>query len=281
MNNATNSYLKEKSIQTENGEIFYYSDMAFQNKLTVVFLHGLSSNHTTWINAIETLHKNGYNSIALDLRGHGHSDKNKIKSLYKIPVFTDDLNRIVKNENINRFFLVGYSFGGAIAIDYAIKYSNSILGLVLISANHVNPLEYKKIKFLTPIGYAILNFFAFLLLWQKRKKYYYFQQGESGGYWHSVWVGLNTMPLSINFWMLSQMGGLNFRENIANIKAPTIIIRANDDPFLSAAEAEEMSKAILNARIIIPKHSSHFLASHAQEEVAQIILEFLKHYEPR
>lgn len=270
--------LKEKNIETESGEIFYYKDEPSPGKPFVVFLHGLSANHTTWLEVIKILHGNKYNSLALDLRGHGSSSKTRKRSLYKLPVFTDDLKSIIDAENIKRFFLVGYSFGGSIVIDYAIKYPDSLLGLVLASANHTNPLEHKGIKFLTPLGYGFLNLLAFLLLWQKRKKYYYYKQGESRGYWHSVWIGLNTMPLSVNFWMLAQMGRLDFKKTIANIKAPTLIIRAQNDPFLSAAEAREMIKAIPNVEIVIPKHPSHFLASRAQEEIAQIILAFIKNH---
>lgn len=170
-----NSYLVEKSVQTDNGKIFYYLNKSFADKPIVIFLHGLSSNHTTWLNTIDLLNKNGYNSLAIDLRGHGLSDKTKNKKLYNLSVFSDDLEKIVQTEKINKFILVGYSFGGSIAIDYAIKRSQSLNGLVLISANHINPLEYKGIKFLTPLALGFINLLAFLLLWQKRKKYYYYQ----------------------------------------------------------------------------------------------------------
>ena len=272
----TSPILEEKFVETASGKIFYYLNDNFPNRPTAVFLHGLSANHTTWLEVIKILHENGYNSLALDLRGHGSSLKTKNRSLYKLPVFTDDLKRIIEIEKIKEFFLVGYSFGGSIAIDYAIKYPDSLLRLVLISANHTNPLEYKGTRFLTPLGYGLLNVLAFLLLWQKRKKYYYYKQGESRGYWHSVWIGLNTMPLSVNFWMLAQMGQLNFKKTIGNIKTPTLVIRAQNDPFLSAAEARDIIKAIPRAEIAIPKHPSHFLASRAQEEIAQIILDFVK-----
>lgn len=268
--------LEERHINTKSGKISYYKDEPSPGKPFVVFLHGLSANHTTWLLVIKILHENGYNSLALDLRGHGSSDKTRKRSLYKLPVFTDDLKRIIEIERIKKFFLVGYSFGGSIAIDYAIKYPDSLLGLILISANHTNPLRYKGIEFLTPLGYGFLNLLAFLLLWQKRKKYYYYKQGESRDYWHSVWIGLNTMPLAVNFWMLAEMGRLDFKKTIANIKAPTLIIRAQNDPFLSVAEARDIIKTIPKAEIVIPKHPSHFLASRAQEEIAQIILDFVK-----
>ena len=52
--------LKEKYIETESGKIFYYLDDDFPNKPTAVFLHGLSANHTTWLQVIKIIHKNRY-----------------------------------------------------------------------------------------------------------------------------------------------------------------------------------------------------------------------------
>ena len=58
-----------------------------QSARTVMLLHGLSSNHTTWLNFMETLAARGIRSIAPDLRGHGFSDKSKHKAWYALSVF--------------------------------------------------------------------------------------------------------------------------------------------------------------------------------------------------
>ncbi len=268
--------MKEKFIETNNGEIFYYTDVLSSESPTVVFLHGLSSNHTTWLNAAEILHKNNINSIAPDLRGHGLSDKTKKSPLYSFGVFSDDIKKIIDNEGLSKIILVGYSYGGSIAIDFTIRYPEIVDGLILISANHVSPFKYRGINFLSLPAYYFLNALAFLFLWQSRKNYYYYKQGQSKGYWHSVWVGLNTMPLTVNFWMLSRMMLINFKNKISLIKAPTLIVRAKNDPFLTEAETNDMAKSIKNAKIIIPEHSSHFLASRSQNEIAEIIVSFIK-----
>jgi len=268
--------LEKKAVDTGRGEIVYFAISDFPGRPTVVFLHGLSSNHTTWLDIMRILHEKGYNSLALDLRGHGFSDKTKKRSLYKLSVFTDDLKFILDKENIKKVVLVGYSFGGPIALDYTIKCSGRVAGLILISANHTNPLEYRKIKLLTPLAYGFLQMLSFLLLWQKRKRYYYYKQGESRGYWDSVWMGLNTMPLSVNFWMLSEMGRMDLRKAISQIEVPTLIIRGKNDPFVSKAEADDMSRAISKSEIITFQNPSHFIGSRSQDELSEVIFQFLE-----
>ena len=270
-----NSQFKQKFIETENGKIFYFCDLSFPGRPTVILLHGLSSNHTTWDYPMEVLRRHKYNVLAPDLRGHGLSDKSKRKELYKMPIFSNDLNEIIKQEKIDNFVLVGYSFGGQIAFEYIDEYPERVKGLILISANHVNPFKYWKIDFLSPIAAGLVNLFAFALLWQKRKNYYYYQHGKAEGYWNSVRHGLMTMPLSINLWMISGMANINFKESIKKIKVPTVIVWSKKDVFITRAEINDIAKAIKGAEIIIPQNESHFIGTDSQGETIEIILNFL------
>lgn len=267
---------QQKYSESDNGKICYFINRGFSSKPTVVFLHGLSSNHTTWLAGAEALNRLGLNCLLPDLRGHGHSDKTKKRNLYKFPVFTEDLRRIIETEKLSETILIGYSFGGFIALDYVIKYPRSVAGLILISTNYVNPLKYKKIDFLTPFGCAFLNFLAWLLLWQKRKSYYYFNQATAKGYWQSTFKGFATMPLSVNLWMLSEIGKIDFSKDISKIKCPTLLVRSQSDPFLSAEEIADMAKEIESAKAITLNEPSHFLASRHQEKILELMVNFLR-----
>lgn len=269
------SRLQQKWLQTDNGNICYFSNQPLNDQPTLVLLHGLSSNHTTWSETISFFQKK-FNCLAPDLRGHGHSDKTKKRSCYRIPIFSEDLKKIIEIEKLSNVILVGYSFGGFIALDYTIRYPDSVTALVLISTNHVNPLRYKGINFLTPLGYGFLSLLAWLLLWQKRKNYYYFDQATASGYLHSTFKGYTTMPLSINFWMLSQAAYLNFDREIAQITCPTLIIKASKDSFLSDKEANEMSKKIQNSKLVTIDEPTHFLASRYQEKIIKVTEDFLR-----
>jgi len=267
---------QKKSVKTEKGEIFYFFKKISDTAPTVVLLHGLSANHTTWQVAIQSLSTAGLNCLAPDLRGHGYSDKSKKRRYYKYSVFSEDLEQIVQAEKLSKIILVGYSFGGFLALDFAVRNPQAVSILILISANHVNPLKYKKINFLTWPGYFLLNLVARLLIWQKRKNYYYFDQAASHGYWDSSLKGYTTMPLSINFWMLSETARLDFSVQIKNLDCPTLIIKSKADPFLSDKEASDMAGKIKNSKIAILEEPTHFLASRHQEKIAGIMVDFIK-----
>jgi pimeloyl-ACP methyl ester carboxylesterase len=87
------------------------------------------------------------------------------------------------------------------------------------------------------------------------------------------------MPISINLWMLSELGKLNFGKDLHAIKVPVVLMRAKDDPFVSEAETADMAAAISKSKIVVSKNESHFVATDSQNEVAEIILNFLKNHE--
>jgi len=270
-----NLSFKEKSIQTSSGQIFYYLENYFSERPFIVLLHGLSSNHTTWLSIMKTLRENQYNYLVLDMRGHGYSDKTKNKKLYQIPVFTDDLSQIIEKEQIKNFILVGYSFGGQVAISYAAKYPGDLKSLLLISTNHAPPLSYLHLSFLTPLVSGFFNLLAALFFWQKPKKYHYYQHGQAVGYWDSVWDGLRTMPLSVNFWLLAQEAKINLREEIQQIKTPTTFLCGKKDFFITKKEIRDMTQAISGSQLMISKNPSHFVGTNSQDEIIKIIINLL------
>jgi len=267
---------KQKRLETAHGQICYFVSQQFSGRPTLIFLHGLSANHTTWLATAQALEKLQLNILLLDLRGHGHSDKRKQRDLYRWPVFTQDLHAIIRQENQAGVILIGYSFGGTIALDYSGRYPDSVKGLFIVSANYLNPLQYKRLSLLTWPAYGLLSFLAWLVLWQKRKHYYYYNHAIARRYWDSTFIGLTTMPLTINLWMLAEFANLDLSKSLANISCPTLIIKSLHDPLLSAAEAQDIMRQIKNARIITLEKNTHFLASRHQEKLTEIIVNFLK-----
>ena len=268
--------LSEHRVATGRGDIVYYRSELFPNRPTVLFLHGLSSNHTTWIEMMEAMRVQKINCIAPDLRGHGNSDKAKKMALYTWDIFTSDMLTVMDDAKVEKATIVGYSYGGPLAMHIALRAPERVQGLVLISTNHKSTFSYNRWLFwFPPVGSAIFRFLGVILIWQYRKKYSYYIHSEAGGYWDATWRGLTTMPLSVDAWMLRQMGHLNLGDRIKNITAPALLIHSPGDPFLPDREVADMIKLMPHARDVLPKHKSHFIASQAQEELAETISEFV------
>lgn len=71
--------------------------------------------------------------IFFDLRGHGKSDANMDSAHIQLSYFVDDIEEMRKAFNIEKLVLLGHSFGGLLAENYAAKYPSNVKTLILIS----------------------------------------------------------------------------------------------------------------------------------------------------
>ena len=98
----------------------------------VVLIHGLySSIRMNWQmpGVIGMLSKN-YQVIALDLPGHGESDKPTTEAAYGMEM-VEDILRLLDHLNIKRAHIVGYSMGGMIAMKFMAKHQDRALSGVV------------------------------------------------------------------------------------------------------------------------------------------------------
>lgn len=115
-------------------------------KDTVLFIHGFTGNAEEWFSVIEQL-PDSFNYAALDLVGHGKSDKPVNPDYYTTESIVDQIKFIKdKISSDNPIILIGYSMGGRAALCFAAAYTKEIKGLVLESASAgiKNDAERKK-----------------------------------------------------------------------------------------------------------------------------------------
>ena len=98
---------------------------------TFVFIHGFGGQAEQWHYQMQKFAVEN-RVIALDLRGHGLSDKPYTG--YDMPQIIEDLETALTLLKVKgKIVLVGHSFGGAIVTDYAFKHPDRVERLVLIA----------------------------------------------------------------------------------------------------------------------------------------------------
>jgi pimeloyl-ACP methyl ester carboxylesterase len=113
---------------TAGGLEFYYQQAGAGPD--VVLLHGVSGNMAIWplINLTRTLAAD-FRVTAYDLRGHGYSATPPTG--YTSADMAADLVHLKEALGLGKFYVLGHSFGGVIALHAAVLYPDAITGLVL------------------------------------------------------------------------------------------------------------------------------------------------------
>lgn len=100
---------------------------------TLVFLHGFGGQAAQWRYQLQKFSLDN-RVIALDLRGHGRSDKPP--GAYDMTEIQTDLKAALEALKVDEpFTLVGHSFGGAIATEFALHHPERLERLILIATS--------------------------------------------------------------------------------------------------------------------------------------------------
>jgi pimeloyl-ACP methyl ester carboxylesterase len=116
----------------------------------VLLLHGLGCHHGTWDPVIDTLAKR-YTVIAPDLLGHGQSDKPRAD--YSLGGYANGMRDLLTLLGIDKVTVVGHSFGGGVAMQFAYQFPERTERMVLVASGGLGPEVSPAIRAITTPGY--------------------------------------------------------------------------------------------------------------------------------
>jgi pimeloyl-ACP methyl ester carboxylesterase len=97
-----------------------------------LMLHGFGNEGHVW-DDLAPLVAPHYRTLALDLRGHGDSDRDP-ELRYHHDAVADDVAAVCEALGLSRVVLVGHSFGGRAAMRFAGRHPDRLAGLVIVDA---------------------------------------------------------------------------------------------------------------------------------------------------
>ncbi|MBQ8892582.1 MAG: alpha/beta hydrolase [Bacilli bacterium] len=218
----------------------------------IVLLHGWGQN----IKMMDPLGKNlsdNFTITILDLPGFGSSEIPKFA--YTINDYTEVLHEFLESLKIEKPILIGHSFGGRIAINYASIYEVS--KLVLFGSPFIvrekKGLKVKLLKTLKEIKF--LSKFA-----ETMKNYM-----GSEDYKAASGVMREILVKTVN---------TDLRDAAANIKVSTLLIWGENDTAVPVSEAKELEKTIKDSALIVLQ-GTHYCYLENLGHVVSILEHFL------
>lgn len=248
------------------GVTLHYAERGEKAGLPVLFLHGYVDSWRSFSGVIETLPRE-YRAVALDLRGHGDSDKPEC--CYAVEDFAQDLLLFMDVLGLDKANLVGHSMGSFIAQSFAARSPGRVERLVLVSsapgtAGNSVLMEIKpRIDALRdPIG---RNFAA---------EFQAPSNPVSAGFMEMIVS--ETMKVPAHVWRSAFSGLLEVNHGpiLRDINAPTLLIWGNQDQIFTRPDQEVLLSEIPHSRLeeFDAGHSLHW---EKPMEVAAALKNFL------
>jgi len=220
-------------------------------KRTLVFIHGFAGNARQWRYQLQKFSDDS-RVIALDLRGHGLSDKPH--SSYTMPSILDDIRQALVVLGVTeQIVLVGHSFGGAIVSEYASAYPAQVERLVLIASAGEYKLQPGTALVLR-LPVAVLNLVYAL-------------------YAHRF---ISASPYALRAMNANSVRSWNGWVLFKGLTMPTLVLRGSRDKVLAPAAYENVARVIPNAEEVDVGASAHMVMLERREAVNRAIERFVE-----
>lgn len=127
--------IKLIQLQTPRGPFHVWTKRIGNNpRIKVLLLHGGPGATHEYFEALDSYFPAaGIEYYYYDQLGSAYSDQPDHPELWELPRFVDEVEQVRVALKLDRsnFYLVGHSWGGILAIEYALKYQHNLKGLVI------------------------------------------------------------------------------------------------------------------------------------------------------
>lgn len=125
---AHSSKPDSKWAKLDNNKIHYYEIGNPKAKDAIVLIHGWTCTADFWRESFNAFP--AYRVIAIDLPGHGQSDKPRLT--YSMEHFAKSVHAVMKQAGVERGVLAGHSMGTPVAREFYRLYPEKTRGIVIV-----------------------------------------------------------------------------------------------------------------------------------------------------
>jgi pimeloyl-ACP methyl ester carboxylesterase len=249
--------MKERRFKV-NGLVLNCLDYGGAGNPPMLFVHG-GSAHAHWWDFVAPAFCGEFHVLALDQRGHGHSQWPKDWE-YGSGHYVSDLEQIIDSWGLGAPVLVGHSMGAHNALVYAARHSDKLRAVAAIdtppdyterAVAFLRSVAEKPARRFASLDEAVKNFKVLPRETRARPEIlehiarHSFKQLPDGHWTHKL--DRRTMirePLTV--W-----------ESLGQIRCPALIVKVADSPLLSLELAEKMVATLPRGKLAVITESYH------------------------
>jgi len=286
-------------IELKEGHKVWTKRIGNNPKIKVLLLHGGPALTHEYMECFESFFPQaGIEFYHYDQLGSYYSDQPENDSLWTIDRFVEELEqvRIKLGLNSENFFILGNSWGGILAMEYALKYQKNLKGMIISNMTaDFDKYEAYNAKLRSEMRKSLIDS---LEVFEKKNDFHNpkYQDLVFNEYYtrHILRLPAKEWPepvlrsfKHVNAHVYEYMqgpsefvpGGILKHWSVWNrlkeLTLPTLMIGAKYDS-MNPAEMEEMSKLVKNGKYLYCANGSHLAMWDEQEFYMKGVIDFLK-----
>ena len=233
--------MKEEFLTTQGLQVRY--KIAGEGPV-ILILHGWGSRGDRWEKVGELLSKHNFSVVIPDLPGFGKSEEPT--SPWGIEEYHNFVEEFVSTLGPKEFYLLGHSFGGGLALAYAVQHPDKVKKLFLVAAaiRRKKNLRKNTLRVIAKIGklFSLLPFYTLF----RKAVYKYIIRTSDYPYQKGI---MKDIYLKIVDQDLSPL--------LSGVKVPTVILWGAKDDVLPLGDAYFIREHIANSQFIVFPEGDH------------------------
>lgn len=220
--------------------------------------------------------------ICFDHRGSGRSPSPQGSDPYRIDRFVEDVDALATALEVGPFALLGHSFGGIVALQFALAHPELLTHLILACApashHFIEDVEAALPDELGPEALAELS----SLQGSEPSDHVMRRSLEllAPIYFHDPGRVSELSLESVRFGPQTQgvwgsLEGFDLRPRLSEIKVPTLVIAGDSDRSVRVERAREISDALPNGRLLVIENSGHYPFIEQPQAFLSAVTDFL------
>jgi len=208
-----------------------------------------------------------YLTLAPDLRGYG---KSYTRQRFEMKEHLQDLETFFKEFNIDECLILGWSLGGILALELALKFPEKVKGLILIASaarprgNHppISIFDYVYTGLAGLINWIFPSWrwnietlgkrslFRYLIQQHTKITYHYLAQDAVPAFLQTSGFATDALNQALRL-------GYNRLENLSQIHCPCLVLAGECDRHITAISSQETSDNLPNSQFYYYSNTAH------------------------
>ena len=235
----------------------------------IVLIHGLGSHAGDWRGQTDGL-SSAFRVIAIDLRGHGQSDKPA--GPYSVPLFARDVACVLRALQLGPAHIVGLSLGGAVAFQLAVDEPALVRTLTIVNSGPSFTASW-KIRLALGIRLFMLKVFGLRTLASTIASRL-FPKPEQEALRRDFVEHVTTNDVRAYEASTRAVVGWSVEDRLARITCPVLVISGDRD-YTPVALKEAYVRKMPNARLEVMTDAGHACTIEKPEEFNALVRSFL------